>query len=531
MPRIVSVWLPRWPILRFLTAQARNSAPPTPVDPERPFVLAVDASGGPRIAALNAAAEETGLLVGDRLADARAKAGGSAGAPRRSRRRRCRPAAPGAVGDALYAGRLAPGTRRTAPTVSSSTSPAPRICSAAKRNCSPICRTRLARLRPAGAACHRRYAGRGLGPVATSIARATVVLPSGQESEALAPLPIEALRLVAGHPHDAAPARLQARRRAHRQAARALCRALSSRASAAPRPGARPRCPSRSPSSRRRRSITACASCSSRSSRRRRSSRCATRLMQDLVPALVRDGVGARALRLALYRVDGEVRDARHRPHAADRAARRMSRASSISSSSASSRRSMPASASRRWASPSPSPSAWSRSRPSSPPARDGATARSAAPRSSTACGSGSARAACGGSSRSRAIFPNGPRRAVRLRPKPLRPGRPPDDDAAAPAPPAAAAEPAEVMALVPEGPPRRFRWRGVMHGVARAQGPERIASEWWRDARRSRRATTTWWRTTPAAASGSTAKASTDARRQRRAGSCTGCSREAASP
>jgi protein ImuB len=44
-----------------------------------------------------------------------------------------------------------------------------------------------------------------------------------------------------------------------------------------------------------------------------------------------------------------------------------------------------------------------------------------------------------------------------------------------------AQAEPAEVMAQVPEGPPRRFRWRGVLHAVARAQGPERIATEWWR--------------------------------------------------
>jgi protein ImuB len=43
-------------------------------------------------------------------------------------------------------------------------------------------------------------------------------------------------------------------------------------------------------------------------------------------------------------------------------------------------------------------------------------------------------------------------------------------------------AEEIEVTALVPEGPPRRFRWRGVMHAVARAQGPERIAGEWWRD-------------------------------------------------
>jgi protein ImuB len=44
-----------------------------------------------------------------------------------------------------------------------------------------------------------------------------------------------------------------------------------------------------------------------------------------------------------------------------------------------------------------------------------------------------------------------------------------------------AQAEPAEVLAQVPEGPPRRFRWRGALHAVARAQGPERIATEWWR--------------------------------------------------
>lgn len=41
--------------------------------------------------------------------------------------------------------------------------------------------------------------------------------------------------------------------------------------------------------------------------------------------------------------------------------------------------------------------------------------------------------------------------------------------------------EPAEVVALIPEGPPRQLRWRGVLHHVAHAQGPERIAPEWWR--------------------------------------------------
>lgn len=37
------------------------------------------------------------------------------------------------------------------------------------------------------------------------------------------------------------------------------------------------------------------------------------------------------------------------------------------------------------------------------------------------------------------------------------------------------------VTAEVPDGPPRRFRWRRNLHEIARAEGPERIAGEWWR--------------------------------------------------
>jgi protein ImuB len=43
------------------------------------------------------------------------------------------------------------------------------------------------------------------------------------------------------------------------------------------------------------------------------------------------------------------------------------------------------------------------------------------------------------------------------------------------------AVEQVEVMALLPEGPPRQFRWRGVLYAVAAAEGPERIRPEWWR--------------------------------------------------
>jgi protein ImuB len=41
--------------------------------------------------------------------------------------------------------------------------------------------------------------------------------------------------------------------------------------------------------------------------------------------------------------------------------------------------------------------------------------------------------------------------------------------------------EPIDVpVTEVPEGPPLNFRWRRAMHRVARAEGPERIAPEWW---------------------------------------------------
>ena len=42
--------------------------------------------------------------------------------------------------------------------------------------------------------------------------------------------------------------------------------------------------------------------------------------------------------------------------------------------------------------------------------------------------------------------------------------------------------EPIEVVAPVPDDPPVMFRWRRVRRRVVRAEGPERIAPEWWRE-------------------------------------------------
>src|ERR1700724_3741596 len=73
MSRIVSVGLPRWPIFRALAAQAKNPSSKQ-VDPDRPFVLAVVATGGPRHRAFTPAAGGLRLTTGRLLADARAKA-------------------------------------------------------------------------------------------------------------------------------------------------------------------------------------------------------------------------------------------------------------------------------------------------------------------------------------------------------------------------------------------------------------------------------------------------------------------------
>ena len=42
--------------------------------------------------------------------------------------------------------------------------------------------------------------------------------------------------------------------------------------------------------------------------------------------------------------------------------------------------------------------------------------------------------------------------------------------------------EPVSVVAEIPEGPPVRFTWRRVTRRVMKSEGPERIAPEWWRE-------------------------------------------------
>ncbi|MDD3446228.1 MAG: DNA polymerase Y family protein [Zavarzinia sp.] len=78
------------------------------------------------------------------------------------------------------------------------------------------------------------------------------------------------------------------------------------------------------------------------------------------------------------------------------------------------------------------------------------------------------------------------PERAMQLAPIAATPDAfiAPDQDSRLPARPCRLLEKPEALealAEVPDGPPRRIRWRGLWHEVARAEGPERIAPEWWR--------------------------------------------------
>lgn len=73
MSRIVSIWLRAWPVARLLRSQAANAAPDDPVEAGRPLVLVAPGKGGARVVALNRAAHGSGIARGELLSNARAK--------------------------------------------------------------------------------------------------------------------------------------------------------------------------------------------------------------------------------------------------------------------------------------------------------------------------------------------------------------------------------------------------------------------------------------------------------------------------
>ncbi|HTZ00762.1 MAG TPA: DUF6504 family protein [Xanthobacteraceae bacterium] len=515
MSRIVSVWLPHWPIRRFLLAQAIAPCA-APVDPDRPFVLAVTASGGPRIAALNEAAEAAGIEPGEPVADARTKADF------------LQVRDVDAKADDAVLRRLALWATRYTPTASPwqadngadgfflDVEGAAHLFGGEEKLLADL----AARLERFGLPARLAVADTpGAAWALSHFQRAPLsVLPAGRQAAALADLPIAALRLspetrnglrrlgfkTVGALIDKPRAPFAARFAA--ELLRRLDQALGR--------SDEPLVPIVAPPIYHSLNyliepiITAAAVVAR-----------ASRLMQNLVHVLVRDDVGARSLRLCLYRVDGAVETidigmtapTRSVAHVARLVALKLEALAAMEDAGFGFEaiglaviRAEPMPAQQIDFSPAPANgggSGWGGDRAERCAALIDALRQRLGPSSVR-------RFAPMGSHVPERAEASLPVESFQF-PPPARGrvdggGMTPPQLAARADPPLSEeenkteawpepvqprpllllpqAEPAEdVMALIPEGPPRRFRWRGTTYEVEAAQGPERIGAEWWR--------------------------------------------------
>ena len=449
--------------------------------PDRPFVLAVAGAGGPRIAALNEAAEAAGLTVGELLADARAKAGFL----------QVRGIDPAADDAALR--RLTLWATRYTPTASPfdedsgadgfflDIEGASHLFGGEERLVADL----VERLEGFGLPAQLAVAATPGAAWALSRFHPTppiILIPSGAEAAALAPLPVEALRLAADicatlrrlgfktvgallqKPRAPFAARFSAK----------LLRRLDQALGLLDEPSV-PIVPPPVYHGLRyliepivaKAAVVALAS----------------RLMGTLTHVLARDDVGARTLKLSLYRVDGEVKTleialtlpTRSVAHVARLIALKLDAADSLDEAGFGFEA-----------------VGLAVTRAEAVPARQTEFISAAAEGEKTEqCAAliDTLRQRLGPASvrRFEAVESHIPERAEVLSPvtgESLAAAAKPGQNAEQPRPLLLLphAEPAEeVLARVPEGPPQRFRWRGATYEVERAEGPERIGTAWWR--------------------------------------------------
>jgi protein ImuB len=517
----------------MLVAQAKNPSS-EPVDPDAPFVLTLTASGGPRLAALNAAAEAAGLTLGQPLTDARAKAGflqareSDAAADAAALRRlalwatRYTPTASpwhaenGADGfflDIEGAAHLFGGEEKLLADLAARLHenfglPARLAVADTPGAAWALSRFHLILPRETGEGNHAQHGGGGVAqktPLPPHFVRspspaplryagedeeyrgAYVILPSGKEAAALAPLPVEALRLstdtctalrrlgfkTVGTLLDKSRAPFAARFPAEllRRVDQALGRLDEPLVPVIPPPVYHSLRYLLEPV------ITQDAVLA-----------LARRLMNTLVHVLARDDVGARALRLSLYHVDGAVeavdveltlptRDVAHVVRLLDlklEALAAMQEAGfGFEAIGLAVTRAEPIPAQQHELIEEAGEAGRTercaalidtlRGRLGPHSVRRFAPVASHRPESAEALPS-------------MAIARGNDRRKIEREatewPEPEKPR---------PLLILPRAEPTEVTALIPDGPPRRFCWRGVTYDVTGSEGPERIASEWWR--------------------------------------------------
>jgi protein ImuB len=470
-------------------------------------VLAADVSGTPRVVAANAAAEADGIRIGETIADARAKAGNAA--PNRHERLQeslqdglqeglqeglqVRAADPAADDAALR--RLALWATRYTPAVAPfdeksgadglflDIAGAAHLFGGEAKLIADL-EARLARF-----GLPARLAVAATAGAAWALARfqtSPTILAAGHECAALAPLPVAALRLSPGTlrtlrrlgfrrvgaliDNPRAPFAARFERELLRRIDQALGRTGEPLTFILPPPVYHSLRYLMEPVATQEAVVAI-----------------AQRLMRDIVHALTRDGVGARTLRLALYRLDGGVqtldigltRGTRSAPHVARLIALKLERNGEISAETLD--------AGFGFEAIGLAITATERMDETQAELVAGRDAAEAGERIDERCAElidGLAqRLGPDSVQRLAPVASHLPERAETALAANAEGAVWPAPDAARPRPLLllARAEPAEVTAQVPEGPPRRFRWRGVLHGVARAQGPERIAAEWWR--------------------------------------------------
>lgn len=466
---------------RWLAAERRQPRQ-APIDSRAPFVLA-DGSDAPRITAVNPAAAASGLAAGETLADARARLGAL----------QVRLADPET--DAKALARLALWATRYTPSAALfreasgadgfflDVTGATHLIGGEEGLLAELAR----RLKGFGLPVRLGLAETpGAAWAVSHFARASItIVPTGDEAKALAPLPVEGLRLASteavalrrlgfkriGDLIDKPRAPFAARFE------KALLERLDQALGRAPEPLSLLMAPSLY---RQTRSLLEPITTEDAIAA------VALRLMQDLVPRLEADGAGARSLRLTLYRVDG--------------AAHRLDVSSTLPTQSpehvvrlirlklAHHARVLEAGFGFETVSLAVT------------------TAEKMNPRQQAlAATSEDAERARRCSMLLDALRQRlGPEKVRRLSPVashwPERSDRPtevrsvpaalkiettpwPSPASGRPRPPLLfpRAEPAEVVALMPDGPPVRLRWRGRLHTVTHAEGPERISAEWWR--------------------------------------------------
>jgi protein ImuB len=486
MSRIVSVWLKAWPIARLLRSQ-NSAARAEPIDAQRPLVLVAPGKGGARITALNRSARAGGIKIGDLLSNARSKVLGL----------QALDANPAADAVALY--KLALWSLRYTPIAAPwdiesgadglflDITGSAHLFGGEEGLLQDIA-TRLRHFGLVSRLAVADTAGASWALARYGSANQIIIRP-GAQTQALADRPIAALRLseeLQAHllrfgirrirdliEQPRAPFATRFEGDLLRRLDQALGREPEPLVPVVPPPRYRVHATFLEPILSHEHILEA-----------------AARLLRQLVPTLAQDDVGARVLRLLLFRVDGNVLSmdlglaspSRNPAHFARLIDLRLesldsdldvdfgieSAAVHVLVAEPLPARQVGLTISEEEAHPEGLAQLIDRlqqrlgwravqrlhSRQSHIPER----AEEARPATVDVSG--------GGPSDEEADAPTAPRPLLLL-PQP---------------------ESAQVTALIPEGPPRQFRWRGVMHQVAGAEGPERIMPEWWRSATEAER-------------------------------------------